>query len=338
MRIQVFPLDVDFPNLVRLGDPAYAGKLLEPFWPASSSEPGLERMSITPIRYRPGQRHVLRYERETLSRKGEAIFAKIYNSGQRAQETFQAADWASDWFAGHVEGVSSVKPLAYLPEDGVVLYPHVEGVPLSHLLSQPGRDVSHLLGLAGSALRSLHGAHGVNTEGLKPRTLLDEIQTITSASAHLQALLPETRREILETLDFASNLHARLPQEPPTFGHSDFKSDHLMAGPAGLTIIDFDTSSLTDPAFDVGKFLADLDWWHTLYDRPCVQDAQAQFLDAYSQGVPKERLARARLYEGLVLLRIAVRRVPLFSRNWSALTERLISQAFGVLRTLHEGG
>jgi aminoglycoside phosphotransferase (APT) family kinase protein len=174
----------------------------------------------------------------------------------------------------------------------------------------------------------------VTAGDLKQWTLSDEIKTITSASEHLLALLPETRREIMEALDFASDLHERLPQEPPTFGHSDFKSDHLMAGPAGLTIIDFDTSSLTDPAFDVGKFLADLDWWHTLYERPCVQDAHAQFLKMYSQGVPESRLARARLYEALVLMRIAVRRVPLNSKNWAELTERLISQASEVLRSL----
>jgi hypothetical protein len=345
MHIQVFPLDVNFPQLVRLADPNYLRDVLEPYWPegAYDTDQGQDaQISITPIRYRPGQRHVLRYDCANhdwggSSRSSGAIYAKIYNNPKKAEETYQAAAWANGWFASHLEGVSSVEPLGYLPDDGIVLYPGVAGTPVSHLLKQPGRDVSRFLGLAGSALRSLHGTDDIPHEDLKERKLSDEIDTITSASKHLTALLPETRSEIMEALHFASDYHDQLPQELPTFGHSDFKSDHLLAGPDGLTIIDFDTSSLADPAFDVGKFLADLDWWHILYGRPCLQEAHTQFLESYSTGVPEARLWRARLYEALVLMRISVRRVPIFSRNWSELTKRLISHAIDVLhqRELH---
>jgi hypothetical protein len=332
MRIQVFPLDVDFPQLVRLADPVYAGDVLKPFWAGGACDPDQgAQISITPIRYRPGQRHVLRYDCGERPRSSGTIYAKIYNDPKRAVETYQAASWANDWFARHVDGVSSVEPLAYLPDDGLVLYPQVSGVPVSRLLRHPGRDVSRFLGLAGVALRSLHGTDDIPHDDLKDRELSDEIDTITSASKHLTALLPETRGEIMQALLIASDLHNQLPQEAPTFGHSDFKSDHLLAGPDGLTIIDFDTSSLTDPAFDVGKFLADLDWWHILYGRPCLQEAHMQFLGAYSTGVPEARIRRARLYEALVLMRIAVRRVPIFSRKWSELTKRLISHAIEVL-------
>ena len=48
--------------------------------------------------------------------------------------------------------------------------------------------------------------------------------------------------------------------EKPTFTHADFKSDHLLTTPQGLTLIDFDTCTLTNPALGIGKFLADLEW------------------------------------------------------------------------------
>ena len=39
-------------------------------------------------------------------------------------------------------------------------------------------------------------------------------------------------------------------------------------------MIDFDTCSLSDPAADIGKFLADLQWWYTLYGQTGVEQAQ----------------------------------------------------------------
>ena len=62
-------------------------------------------------------------------------------------------------------------------------------------------------------------------------------------------------------------LLAGLPQEEPGFTHSDFKADHVLVTPQGLALIDFDTCSLADPALDVGKFLADLDYWFANFGR-----------------------------------------------------------------------
>ena len=67
-------------------------------------------------------------------------------------------------------------------------------------------------------------------------------------------------------LDRARELHERLPQEPPTFTHGDFKSDHVWVAPGGPKLIDFDSCRLGDPALDLGKFLADLQMWFTAYD------------------------------------------------------------------------
>ena len=76
------------------------------------------------------------------------------------------------------------------------------------------------------------------------------------------------------------------------------KSDHLLTTPQGLTLIDFDTCTLTDPALDIGKFLADLEWWFTLQGISGVEEAQAELLKGYlGEGKPDhivhERLARA---------------------------------------------
>ena len=141
--------------------------------------------------------------------------------------------------------------------------------------------------------------------GRTPALLRPLTQAITTSGLEMQPTAPVTR------------------PVSPFFG----------ARPTGLTLMDFDTCSLADPAIDVGKFLADLQWWYASYGQPGVEEAQAHFLDAYSPGTPWDRLRRARAYEVLVLIRLAVHRLRLFDNNWAMRTEQLVERAEHLLRT-----
>jgi len=46
-----------------------------------------------------------------------------------------------------------------------------------------------------------------------------------------------------------------------------------------------------------------------------------------------ERLARARLFHILILLKIVVRRVPLYRKEWATMTTRMIERAAHALQT-----
>jgi aminoglycoside phosphotransferase (APT) family kinase protein len=101
-------------------------------------------------------------------------------------------------------------------------------------------------------------------------------------------------------------------------------------------LIDFDTCTLTDPALDLGKFLADLEWWFALKETSGVKEAQAELLKGYlGTGRPDqtlyERLGRAKLFYALILVKIVVRRVPLYKKDWAAITTRMIGRAAQVL-------
>jgi thiamine kinase-like enzyme len=104
-----------------------------------------------------------------------------------------------------------------------------------------------------------------------------------------------------------------------------------------LTLIDFDTCALTDPALDIGKFLADLEWWFNLKGISGVEEAQAELLKGYiGEGEPdqllRDRLARAKLFHVLILVKIVARRVPIYKREWAAMTTSLIERAAQVLQ------
>ena len=221
---------------------------------------------ITPIRYRPGERHVLRYEidsPETVPERGQRLYAKLYSNAQDAARAFGVANRVVDWLDANHVGLQGNRPEAISQEDAVIFYPHAHGIPLSRQLHRSRRWLADQLQTIGGALAILHNGPETLQADLKQNNFTNEAKVVKRASEHIQVLLPETYEKILEIVDRAEEHYSSLPQEKPTFTHADFKSDHLLTTPQGLTLIDFDTCTLTDPALDIGKFLADLEWWFT---------------------------------------------------------------------------
>ena len=342
MRLRLWPFDPEFPQLVRLSNPSYVAGMLESL---GITRDRSQMPVIVPIRYRPGERHVLRYEigsTETVSAKGQRLYAKLYSNAEDAARAFGVANRAVAWLADNRLGLQGNKPQALSQADSVILYPHAAGIPLSHQFHRPRRWLAAQLETIGRALATLHNGPETLQAGLGQNTFVNEVKVVKRASEHIQVLLPETYDKILETLDKAQESYSSLPQERPTFTHSDFKSDHILTTSQGLTLIDFDTCKLTDPALDIGKFLADLEWWFTLKGIDGIEDAQGELLKGYvGTGKPdaqvRERLARARLFQVLILTKIVVRRVPLYQKEWTATTARLIGRAAQLLHKItHE--
>jgi hypothetical protein len=339
MRLQVSPLDARFPQLIRVSDPRHVSDLLAAACATDEDVAPREaaaHYAVTPIRYRPGQRHVLRYD--LVGANGHSgtratVFAKLY-AGEEGASSFQVATGIADWLAACGSSLTAARPRAYLAAERVVLYPGVIGIPLPACLWRPGA-AKHLRA-AGAGLVALHRAPGPLTSQVKPRDFAAEVAEIGRASAHVPALLPAAGARIARILERALELHARLPLEQPAFAHGDFKADHLWVSPAGLVLLDFDTCCLADPALDVGKFLADLHWWYTARRRPGLERAQDEFLQGYAQAQPERdaRLARARLYEAVLLVKLAARRVRLFDTDWAPRTAHLIGCAEAALAAL----
>jgi len=335
MHIRVSPLDARFIQLVRLSDPRHVRTMLGDACASANAGSAQRRISdcrVISVRYRPGKRHVLRYE-PVDPLKGDVVFAKLYTSESGAQ-AFRVANRAADWLEQRAEGVNAARPLAYVAEDGVVLYPRVVGTPLSHLMRCPREGLAGFLERTGAALRTLHRLPGTVVGPLEVRNFAYEIQAIERASSHIPAMLPRLGAAIDTLLDRAKELDERLPQESPTFTHRDFKSEHVWVTPSELTLIDFDRGRLADPALDVGTFLADLQWWHATHNLRGMVEAQERFLVGYVPGVPIERVIRARLYEAIKLVKMAVVRVHVFEHNWASRTAGLVERAKVVMADL----
>lgn len=333
MHISVSPMDTHFAQLVRLMDPRYVRDMLAaicPKGPASDRSPA-GAPAVTSLRYRPRQRHVLCYE--CSDGANGRVFAKLYTDADGAR-VFHVARRAAELLPQYVGFATAVRPLAYVGEDRVVLYPGLCGVPLSKALWRHGPSTARWLERSGTALCALHLLPPAVAGPLPTHDFEAEVGQTARASAHIRVLLPAVGAAIDALLERTRELHNRLPQEPSTFTHGDFKPEHVWCGPSGLTLLDFDSCHCGDPALDIGKFLAHLQLWHVLNDQPGSRSAQERFCTGYAGDMPDGRLLRALLYEAIELVKITGRRVPLFDPDWASRTERLIACARSVMNDL----
>jgi len=335
VQVQISPLDAGFPQLVRLSDPIYVHELLARVYSSGfAPQPGAPATGyeVQCIRYRPGRRHVLRYDAVQDPERG-TVFAKVY-AGENAERAFRIAKTVAAWLTLNGRGVKSLEPLAYLHEDSVVLYPRLLGESLSQYLQSPHRDSGQKLKSIGVALRAIHDLPPQAVAPLKLHDLASETKQINRSIFHLPTLLPESGSIVAAMLDRAKEINERLPGEQPTFTHGDFISEHIWATPTGLVFIDFDNCFLADPALDLGKLLADLQLLFANHNLNGVEEAQEAFLADYCPGTPPERLVRARLYEAIKLAKMAGRRVYVFEPDWARRTEKLIDRAQALMNDL----
>ena len=256
VSLVVSPLDPRFPELVRLCDPRHVSAMLAGVVPGASRED----YRVSSVRYRPGERHVLRYQ-PVSGPAGHAVFAKLSKRDPDVTRAFQLATRVADRLEATGGATRAVRPLAWIAEDRVILFPEVSGRPLSELLRFGNRAAIGYLEEAGRALAALHSAPDTIGEALKPRAFASDLEAVRRASEHVSALSPRFATLIAGTLERARATYDRLRSERATFTHGDFKADHLWGARGGLSLFDFGSCALGDPALDVGKFLADLVWW-----------------------------------------------------------------------------
>ena len=323
VSVQVSPLDPKLPQLVRLCDPGYVAAMLAA---ASAGAPGTAYRVHT-IRYRPGERHVLRYESaQTAPRR--ALFAKLSKRDADVSRAFRVATHVADCLDASGGTARALRPLACVEGDSVLVFPEVRGRPLSQALRTGAGGVTGHLEAAARALRALHSTPVRLGETLAHRDFVTDVEAVRRASEHISALRPRTGARIDETLERARALYDGLPSESPTFTHGDFKAEHVWASSGHVMLLDFGTCASGDPALDVGKFLADLHWWSWGSGQRSTR-LRTAFLAAYgcSADGGRGRLLRAAVYEALFLAMFAAHRLPIHRPGWAERTAALVRRA-----------
>jgi len=317
VRVLVSPDDPDMPQLAALHDHRHLTDLL-----------GFAGR-IDTIRYRPGQRHVLRVSSPDLPEDGRSVYLKTDrdDSGARAVPIVQAL---TERVTSTCPGAHLAEPIGYSAADRAGIWEGAPGEPLWRRFAG-GAPEAKLTFLVGRALRVLHETplEDLPAQDGPARDAAQEIASTIRAGEHIVALLPEVGADFLAIAHDVADDLARVPTEAPTFTHGDVKSDNVLAFGNDVRLLDLDRCGPADPALDLAKFVADLRWWCGP-DKNCAGGLIDSFLSGYGDADPS-RWERAVHLTRLFQLKLAARRCSVHDPAWETRVRARVSAAAPVL-------
>jgi Phosphotransferase enzyme family len=284
-----------------------------------------------PVRYKPGDRCVIRYRlrfADPRAAEGTAVrtctlVAKLYLEESEAQAADDLLSRLRDqagvaWIARPL-GVVPGLPLALTEDLGSSRDP-VPAHSGLHVVHPGSEDAFEVVRRAAEALAELHTS-GLDTAGLNRRTGAVEAGRAAKRARSLEQYVPELTPMVQRVTDALCATLEELPDDTLRPAHGSYKSSQLMVRDGAVFLVDFDQFCLADPALDVGYFLAYLRpaglWYHRAGRRAWFEAAAEAFLSTYlhrlaERGESAETCAgiagRAPAYEAALLLKIAARR------------------------------
>ena len=319
----VSPADPAMPQLARLHDPVHLAELMAGLT-HGAPDTG-HAMEVRSIRYRPGQRHVLHVTAPLTGPDGLFLKSDRDDSGARA---VPAATALEATLAGRCPGARLVDAVGYAAAERTAVWRGASGLPLQTWLRHDPEGGYRLVHLVGRALRVLHDT-SVAVPG--SRSVSQEATATVRAGEHLEALLPPVGRRYQELVASVVAALDRWPGEEAGVVHGDVKCDNLLVeGDSQVRILDLDRVCRADPALDLGKFLADLQWWSP----PArLSGLRAALRDGYGT-CDRARWARAELLEVLFRAKLAARRCDVLDPGWES---QVRSHLDGAVATLEAG-
>lgn len=272
--LQVQPADTALPALPKLVDPAAAAQLMGQCL-LGAGHRGVQVLGCTPrvVRYKPGSRctivYQMRYQRDADgtgtagSTPLDPLVAKTHE-GDKGHVAWQAmtALWESPLAREDV--VSVAEPLAYLPEERILVQGPVHGdrtlKELARLALADGSSaaLTELRADLGKTARGLAALHQSGARYGRVATLAGELDEVREVVNRLSHTLPGVMAAAAPLLRRLEALDAALPADPLVSAHHDFRPAQVLLGGGRVGFIDFDGAGMAEPALDLGRFRAKL--------------------------------------------------------------------------------
>jgi aminoglycoside phosphotransferase (APT) family kinase protein len=295
----------------------------------------VEAFKITTIRYKPGNHCVFRYDVITASGP-QVFYGKLFSAdGDRLMEILNDLYEASL----RMPGMPRIpRPLAYWPEVKLLVQPEVQGVELRKFAFESWQDMAereYWMRKAGEATAALHASE---VAGGKQRTFEEELDSLHEYSPMIAKVHPRLAARFEETIREIATSASGLVEPPPIASHGALRTDQFFIQDHQLVMIDIDSFCWSNPARDLGNFLAYMCWKAIRQPEhgAFVELAGQAFLDGYlaAGGVVDDRWLA--FYQAASLLKIAGRRFrSLTFREWP-LVAHLLDAAKATLETLKE--
>jgi hypothetical protein len=358
LAVQTFPIDATLPALRDAVAPAPSSLLWSTLAAAgSASLPAaadwtLRDVQAVPVRYKPGDRCVLRYRldferRDSGEHARTSVIGKVYREPEQATAaaallTRLRASAAGGWCPAPL---GSVDALALALSEDLGERNSDPPTRIGTEVVRPGHaHATATIEAAARALADLH-ASDVAPAATGARTASDEAGKAAKRGRVLADYLPARASTIAEV---AGSVAERLQALEPVHtrpSHGSYKPSQLLVRGDAIFLVDFDQFCLADPALDVGYFLAYLRppgmFYRRRGTREWFRSAARTFTDAYrdamaDRGVPPAditaTLQRSPVYEAALLLKIAARRPNRLHSPRPGEVESLLAEIGSCLR------
>jgi aminoglycoside phosphotransferase (APT) family kinase protein len=357
MRVWAFPADPAMPGLVQVTSPRGMAAALDEVLPAIvSAGDRAFGCHVDVIRYRPGRRCTLRVRmrpRRGADASGRVVFAKVYHREDKARSVHEEMRALAHADAVRSGALSVAMPLALNAAVPMVIQEPVRGTPLDVFLAPPGGSdgtqgrAERGLTKAATALAALHRSQAVTN---RVRPIETELRRMADRCRQVEMIDPDVGRRGGEAVSSLAGMLECLPGWGASLApiHGDCKPSQFLLDGDRVTVLDFDHFGMSDPASDIGTFLATLRQGAVLRANGgpggpsragmWVRSTQGVFLRAYVRAAGRDDGFQnlARWYEAVALVRKALRA---FARAiQSPVPFELFGQAHTVIKPLVEAG
>ncbi len=313
-------------QMVRLDQPAAALEILQSVVPGDFKPAAA---TCTMQRVHP-DRFVTRVQLRSDTGNERSYVLKVHSDdfGQRVWDFAQALA-KHNWPNSH----GFCLPTTYLPNERLLVFPWVDGLFLSEIVDERKLELLRL------AARLAAGLHRLPIVPERPTTAQMFVEEARARCDRLLIRWPQTE-QIIEPLMTALQEALRFldPADPSPI-HGDMAAGQFLWTGERLVLLDLDMFGYTDPAYDAGHFLAQL-------ERRCLVDSTVQahrsewlgsFRDAYFAAMPEVSPRNVSFYRGLTLLRkiyTICRREP---AQWPQIVPQLAERAHAALQEVCHG-
>jgi aminoglycoside phosphotransferase (APT) family kinase protein len=190
-------------------------------------------------------------------------------------------------------------PKTYLPQERALIFPWVNGLFLSEIVDDRKPE---LLRQAARLAADLHRKPIVPEQPTTAQMLVVETR---ARCDRLRKRWPETAPTIEPLIAAVEEASTSLDPADPAPVHGDMAAGQFLWTGKRLVLLDLDMFGYTDPAYDAGHFLAQLER-RCLWDRTLPAHASqwlACFRDAYLAAMPRVSARNVSFYQGLTFVR-----------------------------------
>ncbi len=289
------------------------------------------RLNISPVRYKPERRAVLRCDtrathRTNGSKSPLTVYVRIYSDGRggnnfRLMESLYRQTVASD-------KLRIPRPLGYLASRNLLMMEGLAGSQFKE--AQAAAEDNELYTRLGSALAIFHTL----TANVLERRSVNEVATESFSGAEsLAKLIPEIATTVTKVKALLKELTPNDSGDMLGLVHGDFHQGQTLIADDSVGIIDFDRAHLGDQCADLGELCAHLRLSDLRGEIPSYQDVEAAFLAGYEKasGITLKR-QRLTYWTALRLLSLAVSPFRRLEQHWRAKVREITIECEKLLR------